>query len=244
MKLLSENAKLDIAIVPASINGASTGPYYSMKGYRKALFVVELGAMDAGVTSAIQVMQAQDAGGTAGKVVTNNAATVTANTKVTGVLIANGAVHVAGDKITINGLTYTAAADDGGADSRTYAVGANAAASAAALAAKINSAAVGVPGVTATVGAGSAIELTVDNPGETTITISVSDNAVAVPSTVSAIAYVECDSTFLDDANGFDHIALRVTNSAATQTGAILIRGEGRYTPVQQVAAAKTDVQP
>jgi len=243
MKLLSENTKFDIAVVPASINGASTSAYYSMSKYRKALFAVTVGAMAAGVTSAIQVMQAQDAAGTGAKVITNNTATITANANVTSALITSALVHVANDTVTVNGLTFTAAAADGGVNSRTYAVGANAGASATNLAAKINSTIVGVPGVTASVN-GGVITLTVDEPGETTITLSASAGAVAVPSTLSAIGYVECDCTFLDDANGFDHVAVRVTNSAATLTGATLIRGEGRYTPEQQVAAAKTDVQP
>lgn len=54
--------------------------------------------------------------------------------------------------------------------------------------------------------------------------------------------YVECDASFLDLVNGFDHIVLRVTNSAAVQTGAVLLRGEARFNPVQKVAAAKTNV--
>ncbi len=86
-KLLSEINKVDIAIVPASINGASTGPYYNLGLRNKALFVWETGAMAAGVTSVGQVMQAQDAAGTGAKVVTNNAATITANTKAAALTI-------------------------------------------------------------------------------------------------------------------------------------------------------------
>ncbi len=242
-KLVSEAAKLDIALTPQSLNGAGTGEYFLMDKYRKALFVVEVGTMAAGVTSALQVMQAQDAAGTGAKVVTNNAATITANTNVAAALLTSALVHVAGDVYTVNGLDFTAAAADGGATSRTYAVGANATASTAALAAKINDPVIGVPGVLASANAG-VLTLTADEPGEIAITIAASAGAVGVPSTARAIGYVECNASFLDLANGFTHVALRVTNSAATQTGAILIRGDGRYSPEQYVAAAKTDVEP
>lgn len=240
MKLLSEQSKLDIALTPASLNGAGTGQYYSMKKDRKALFVVELGAMAAAVTSVLQVMQAQNAAALNAKVVTNNAATVTANINVAAALLTSALVHVAGDVYTVNGMVFTAAAADGGATSRTYAIGADATASTANLAAKINSTVVGVPGVTASANAG-VLTLTATEPGDISITLSAGAGDVGVPSTLRAIGYVECDATFLDDANGFDHVAIRVTNSAATLTGATLLRGNSRYSPVQYVAASKVN---
>jgi hypothetical protein len=240
-KLLSETQKIDIALTAASLNGAGTGAYFAMDKYRKALFVVEVGAMAAAVTSVAQVMQATDAAAGGAKVITNNAATITANTNVAAALLTSAVVHVAGDTYTVNGLTYTAAAADGGSTSRTYAIGADATASTASLAAKINSAVVGVPGVLAAANVG-ALTLTADEPGDIAITLSASAGAVGVPSTLRAIAFVECDASFLDSANGFDHVAIRVTNSAATLTGAVLLRGDGRYSPTQYVAASKTDV--
>jgi hypothetical protein len=241
-KLLSEICKVDVGLTSSNLNGPGTGAYFAMDKYRKALFMVEIGAMAAAATSVIQVMQATDAvaGGPA-KVITNNAATITANTRVAAALLTSAVVHVAGDTYTVNGLTYTAAAADGGATSRTYALGADATASTANLAAKINSAIVGVPGVLAAANVG-ALTLTADEPGDVAITLSAGAGAVGVPSTLRAIGYVECDASFLDLANGFSHVAVRVTNSAAMQTGAVLIRGEGRYSPTQYVAAAKTDV--
>jgi phosphotransferase system HPr-like phosphotransfer protein len=239
-KLLSEAMKIDIGLTSQSLNGAGTGPYYSMKNYGKALFVVELGAMAAGVTSALQVMQAQNAAGDGAKVVTNNAATITANTKVAGMTITCATV-IATDEVTINGLTFVAdAAED--LPNRKFAVGANDTACAASLVKAINDATVGVPGVTATSALG-VVTLTVDDPGEVTLTASSPDATITV-ATLRAIGYVECDASYLDNVNGFTHIALRVTNSAATQTGAVLLRGQGRLSPVQYVAAAKTNVNP
>jgi hypothetical protein len=242
MKLLSEALKIDTALTASNLNGAGTGAYFKMDKFRKALFMVEIGAMAAAATSVLQVMQATDAaaGGPA-KVITNNAATITANTNVAAALLTSAVVHVAGDTYTVNGLTYTAAAADGGVTSRTYALGADATASTANLAAKINSAVVGVPGVLAAANVG-ALTLTADEPGDVVITLSASAGAVGVPSTLRAVGYVECDASFLDNANGFDHVAIRVTNSAAMLTGAVLVRGDGRYSPTQYVAASKIDV--
>jgi len=243
-KRISESLKIDAALSPASIAAATTSPYFAMNEHRKALFVVETGVMAAAATSVLQVMQAQDAAGTGAKVVTNNAATITANTDAAVALLTSGAVHVAGDIYTVNGCVFTAAAADGGASSRTYAIGADATASTANLAAKINSTVdgVGVPGVTAVAAAGI-LTLTSTDPGETTITLAAGAGDVGVPSTTRAIGYVECDASFLDMALGFDHVAIRVTPSAAMLTSAALMRGELRYTPPEQhVAAQKADV--
>jgi len=211
-----------------------------MTKYGKALFVVEVGVMAAAVTSIAQVMQAQDAAGTGAKVSTNNAATITANTKVAVALLTSAVVHVAGDVYTINGLDFTAAAADV-PTTRTYAIGADATASTANLAAKINHATLGVPGVLASPAIG-VLTLAADEPGEVSITLSSGAGDVGVPSTARAVAYIECDASFLDLINGFDHVALRVTNSAATLTGAVLLRNEGRYSPEQFVAASKVNV--
>lgn len=235
---LSERLKIDTALTPISLNGAGTGEYFGLRGYRKALFAVEIGAMAAAATSIMQVMQAQDAQGTGAKVVTNNAATITANTKVAAALLTSGAVHVAGNTYTINGLVFTAAAADV-PTSRTYAIGADATASTANLAAKINHATLGVPGVRASPAVG-VLTLTASEPGEADISLVAV--GVGVASTARAVGFVEVEPHFLDLANGFCHVAIRVTNSAAMLTGAALVRGDGRYTPEQFVAASKSDV--
>jgi hypothetical protein len=239
-KLLSEINKVDIAIVPASINGASTGAYYNLGLRNKALFVWETGAMAAAATSIGQVMQAKDAAGTDAEVVTNNAATITANTKVAAATLTVDTV-VATNKVTINGLTFEAAAAADLAN-RNFAVGVDNAGCAASLAAAINHATAGVPGVTASA-AQAVVTLTSTEPGEVTITITDATAVRIVPATLRAIGYVECDTAFLKD--GFNYVALRITNSAAAQTGAVLVRGENRYSPLtNQVAAAKVDVEP
>ncbi len=238
-RLLSEINKVDIAIVPASINGASTGTYYNMGKGRKALFVWELGAMAAAATSVGQVMQAEDAAGNGAAVVTNNAATITANTRVAAVTLTVDTV-LAADKVTVNGLVFEAAAVPAAADREFLGGGANNA-TATSLATAINHATAGVPGITASADA-AVVTLTVDEPGETTITIT-NPAATITAATLRAIGYIECDEAFLDVDKS--HVALRVTNSAAMQTAAVLIRGDMRYSPTtNQVAAAKVDVEP
>lgn len=241
MKLMSEAQKIDIALTSANLNGASTGAYYKLDKYGKALFVVEIGAMAAAATSALQVMQATNAaaGGPA-KAITNNTATITANTGVAAATLTCAAVNV-GDTCVINGLTFTAAA---AADlpNRVFSQSGDDTADAASLVAAINHATAGVPGVTASSALG-VVTLVATEPGENNITV-VGTAIRLVAATLRAVAYVECDASFLDTANNFTHVALRVTNSAAMQTGAVLLRGQARYSPRQHVAASKVNVNP
>ena len=233
--LLSEELKIDTAFVPTNaLNGANTGPYYSLADWRKALFVVEIGAMAAGATCALQVMQATDAaGGGPAKAITGLADTITANTDCEVVTLTLAAVQVA-DEVTINGITFKAAA---AADlpNREFDQSGDNTADAASLAAAINHATAGVPGITATSNL-AVVTLTATVPGTETITIT-APAATITPATVRAIGYLEVDAAMLDSADGFDHVALRITNSAGMITSALLLRGDGRYSAVQHVAA-------
>jgi len=250
---LSEVNKLDSGITPASINGAQTGLYFPMSLHRKALFVAIFGVMATAATAEIQVLQAVDASGTDSKVVTGAIATVTANTSSASlklaIVTAAGGIHVAGQTVTItvpvNGVpeafVFTAAAADV-PETREYAVGASGADSAANLLAKINSSyddirVPGVIGVASVETTNSIITLKSEEPGETVIT-AVASAVTTIVSTIEAISYVEIDSSALDVNNGFSHVAVRVTNSAATLTGVTLLRGQSRYTPDQNVAAS------
>jgi len=233
MKPMFKRDKFDLALLSQNLNGPATGTYYNMAKYRKGLFIWQVDAMAAAATSAAQVLEATDAAGAGSQAIAAATATITANTLVTSALLTSALVHVADEVYTINGLEFTAAAADV-PGTRTYAVGADAAASTANLAAKINSTNpnVGVPGVTASANVG-ALTLTSTDPGEVAITLAASVAAVGVPSTLSAIGYVEFDVSEMDLADNYSHVALRITNSAATQTAAFLIRGDGRFEPVQ-----------
>lgn len=232
VNLISEKLKIDTALTSQNLAGPATSAYFPMSKYGKALFVAEIGAMAANATSILQVMQATDAaGGGPAKAVQNLTATITANSGVTEATVVDGGA-ANGATVTINGIAFKkAAGTDATKREFSNAVG---------LVTCVNDSAKGVPGVTATNAAGT-VTLSVDEPGEGTITLATSDAANITLATVRALGYVECDASFLDIRNGFDHVALQVTNSAGMQTGAVLLRGDARYTPTQFVAASKTD---
>ncbi len=216
MKLVAEKVKIANAMVPVSVNGASTThKFFPMNAYHRVCFHV-IGAAASiadAVTMILQTMQATDAAGTGAKVITNNAATATVPVKViaANVTLLNAA---AGSVITINGLTFTgAAATD--ATKREFIASGNDAADCTALVACINDATYGVPGVTAAEGAGDSIDLTVSEPGETTITIS-DESAVFTPIATALEAIVEVDASNLDIAGGFDHRMFGYYQSAIT----------------------------
>ena len=243
MKLVAEKVKIANAMLPVSVDGASTThKFFPMAGsHRVAFHVVGVAASIAdAVTMILQTMQATNAAGTGAKVITNNAATATVPVKViaANVTLANAA---AGSVITINGLTFTgAAATD--ATKREFIASGDDAADVTALVACINDATYGVPGVTAADGAGDSIDLTVSEPGETTITITDATAAVFTPIATALEAIVEVDASNLDIAGGFDHVACRVTTSAAITCSTTAIF-DPRYSPGQQVAAEKYDCE-
>lgn len=242
MKLVAEKVKIANAMLPVSVNGPSTThKFFPMAGsHRVAFHVVGVAASIAdAVTMILQTMQATDSAGTGAKVITNNAATATVPVKV---IAANVALlnAAAGSVITINGLTFTgAAATD--ATKREFIASGNDAADCTALISCINDAVYGVPGVTAAEGTGNSIDLTVDEPGETTITIS-DESAVFTPIATALEAIVEVDASNLDIAGGFDHIGCLVTTSAAITCSTTAIF-DPRYSPGQQVAAEKYDCE-
>ena len=242
MKLVAEKVKIANAMLPVSVNGASTThKFFPMAGsHRVAFHVVGVAAAIAdAVTMILQTMQATDAAGTGAKVITNNAATATVPVKViaANVTLLNAVV---GSVITINGLTFTGAAATTVAN-REFIASGNDAADCTALISCINDSVYGVPGVTAAEGAGDSIDLTVSEPGETTITIS-DESAVFTPIATALEAIVEVDASNLDIAGGFDHIGCLVTTSAAITCSTTAIF-DPRYSPGQQVAAEKYDCE-
>ena len=244
MKLVAEKVKIANAMVPVSVNGgaSTTHKFFPMNAYHRVCFHV-IGAAASiadAATMILQTMQATNAAGTGAKVITNNAATATVPVKViaANVTLANAA---AGSVITINGLTFTgAAATD--ATKREFIASGNDAADCTALISCINDSVYGVPGVTAAEGVNDSIDLTVSEPGETTITITDATAAVFTPIATALEAIVEVDASNLDIAGGFDHIGCLVTTSATITCSTTAIF-DPRYSPGQQVAAEKYDCE-
>lgn len=232
---ISSRHKVDVALVSQALNNTNaTGRFYHAGLWRRFMAVMVGGAMAATKTTKVEFVQATDASGTGAKAVTGAEASVTANTAVTAATLTCASV-VAGNAVTINGLTFTGgAADD--LPNRVFAVGADNNACAANLAAAINHATAGVPGVTASANA-AVVTLTATEPGETTITITDAAGTIT-PATTQAVAYVELDVSRLDMSNGFEYVAAKVTTTANTTAGVVLVRGEGRYSPEQAVGAS------
>lgn len=239
MNKLSDLLKIDTAFTPLSrTSGNSTGEYFSLKDYRKALFIVSCATVADTYAVAAQVMQATNAAAGSAKAVTNALTTITANTKVQSALLTTRSVAAA-DVVTINGLVFT-----GGTATvlatRTFKADGNDADDATALCACINDPTYGVPGVLATL-ATDTVVLTAIEPGDMSITVS-DESGTIVTSTTKGTAFVEVDASALDIANDFTHVALKITTTSTVVVSAALVRGDGRYSPVQYVADSKTDV--
>jgi hypothetical protein len=215
-----------------------------MRNYGRALAVLTAGAIAAGQTAKIELLQATDDAGTDSKGIPTTAeqaatATITANTKVSKATITLS-TFLAGGEITINGLTFTAHADTTTVANREFAIDGNDTADAGELVSCINDATYGVPGVTASNAAG-VVTLVSDNPGETVITIaSDPDDGTCTKATVEALAYVEVTEGQLDLDDGFSHVAVKITTDSAQVVGALLLRGHPRHGVVQKVAASAT----
>ncbi|MDR3591576.1 MAG: hypothetical protein P4N41_18120 [Negativicutes bacterium] len=243
MKPLLKRNKIDIGLVGQTINNTNViGKYFSMTMYRKALAILSIGAMAATKTAAIEFLQATDAAGTSAKGIPSTAgqaaiATITANAGVTVATLALASVAAA-DAVTINGLTFTAHASTTTIASRQFSAAGTDSADGDELVKCINDATYGVPGVTATNASGT-LTLIATDPGEATITIT---NAAATmtPATVQAQGYVEIDVSQLDINNGFVYISPKVTTTSTAGVCAVtLIRSDGRFEPVQKMAAGK-----
>ena len=221
-----EKIKMDVGLDAQTINNTNVvGRYVNMTHFRKALVVMNVGAMAATKTAALTLMQATDSSGTGAKAVSGFTATITANTDVQVATIALAAVANT-DVVTVNGLSYTKAAATTVAD-REFA-------DAAGLVSCINDATYGVEGVTASA---SGTDVTVSALEGYDITISKTENAGTITlATTSAVAFVEIDNFDLDSNNGFTHFAPKITSTANGVCNAIVLRDDARYGFVQNVA--------
>jgi len=242
MKKLAKRVKIDIGLKAQALNNTNaTGSYYHMDMDRKALFVLNGGAMADTKTTALEVLQATDAAGTGAKGVPTTAAqaaiaTIAANAGVTEATLTLATV-LAGEAVTINGLTFTAHANTTTKASRQFKIDGDDTADAVALVGCINDATYGVPGITATSALG-VVTLKSTVPGETLITITDPAANTITAATLQAQAYVEVDVGSLDLANGFEYIAAKVTTTANSVVAVELIRGDSRFEPVQKMGAS------
>ena len=234
MERMIESAKVDLGVAPQTLSNSSvTGNFYEAKDYRRALALLQVGALAATKTAKIEVFEAQDAAGTGAQLITGAAATIAANTAVSEMTIALATV-LAGEAITINGMVFTAHATVTTPASREFSISGNDTADAAELATVLNDATYGVPGITATANSGT-ITLKSTVPGETTITASSAASTFTI-ATTKAQAYVDLDGLPLSA--GFSHIGCKITSTGNGGVAALLMRGNARGPITQRVGAS------
>src|SRR4051812_9353334 len=127
MNLLSEGVKIDVGVASQALNNSNvTGRYFSMRGFNRALVVLNGGALAASKTTTVELLQATDEAGTGSKGIPSTGAQaatamVTANAAVTEATLTLATV-LAADAVTINGLTFTAHATVTSAASRQFSI--------------------------------------------------------------------------------------------------------------------------
>jgi len=238
MNKLSDVLKVDVGLASMSrTSGSSTGAYYRMDTFRKALFIVNVAAMALTNTVIAQVYQATDAAAGSANVITKATATIAANTKVKAATITL-ATFTAANVVVINGLTFTAHATVTTLANREFSISGDDTADAVELCKCINDATYGVPGVLASSALG-VVTLTAIEPGDNYLTV-VGVTTIGVAATLRADAFIEVNASDLDLANGFDHVAIMLTTNATLLVGSDLVRGGARDTPTQYVAASES----
>jgi hypothetical protein len=232
---LTEVVKVDVALDSTSVSTATVTRYFDMADYRKAAFVWQVNALTATQTSAALVRVADNPAGSNSAVLTGAEGTIN-NTTANVIVGATEATIVVtaptvGHTVTINGITFTAAAA-ASLEDREFDQSGDNSADAASLAAGINDPEYGVPGVTAVANTNT-ITLTSTVPGETTISVTGTASTL-VPAITAAIGYIEVESGKL---SGNRYVALQITNTGAQTTSAVLLRSDARLGVEQAVGA-------
>mgnify|MGYP001765569486 CR=1 FL=1 len=231
MQRLSDSSQMIVGLPPQALNSTNvTGRYINVEAGRSLRAWLIGGAMAATKTSKLELFQAINSAGGSAKAITSASATITANTLVTEATVAL-ATAANTDIVTINGLAFTmAAATD--ASAREFA-------DAAGLVTCVNHATYGVPGVAAS-DSGTDVTLYADQAADAPKAITVSKTEVAgtiTLATTAAQAYVDLVLGLLDHANGFDHVAAKVTTTANTVVGVVFDFYDRRYVVDQEVGA-------
>lgn len=236
--LLKERLKINVGLLTQTLNNTNaTGPYYPIRDFERALFVVSAGAAADTKTTKLEIIEARDAAGTGAQALANASATFTSPTGGTKATVALATV-LAGQTVTINGIVFTAHASTTTVANREFSIGGTDTQDAAALETCINDATYGVPGVTAAASTGT-ITLTSTVPGATTISLAAS-NAAFTLATVEHVVAVEVEGDAISP--GFTHLAAKVTTTGNTPVGVLCVRGDARLLPVSQAVGASAAV--
>lgn len=229
-----ESIKLDVGLLPQSLASTNkTGPYYSLAEFRSALAIVNIGAIAAAGSVALQILEAKTEAAGSAQDLTGKLATVAANVKVKSLKI----TCVGGTTddtllITVGGVLYTftgKAAEDLAA--QEFKADGDDTADAASIVNCVNYTLAGK--ITASNAAG--VVTLVANDGYYIEAIAETGSYTTF-ATLSALAYVWIEG--LDLTALFGWIACKVTTAGATSIcSATLIRGKSRKAITQLVGS-------
>ena len=254
MHNIVEATKVDCACYPQKGGTSLTGEYFAMDRYAKALFVAQVEGQHDGDDVTFAVYEATDKDGT-GASQLGATITMAQGVKVTMATITCTSVSVADTLIitpyTFDGqgtltagtaLTFTAAAAESLSDRELNQASTDTACGTS-LAACINDATYGVPGLYASASSG-VVTITLDEPGDGAFTYVESDAATLVAEDLIQQAHFEVAVQDLDRDNDFTHIGGRFASiETDVATSAMLIRATPGYGPVGQVSAYSDDAK-
>lgn len=254
---ITERIKADVGLIGQTINNSNaTGPYYDMRGWRKAAAVCIDGANVVNKVTKLEFLQATAAAGTGAKAVKqansstgteSSASNTAAATKLSNVTKATVTLTSAanGEKLTITDTdgtdyVYTAHTDTTTAASRQFKIDGTDAQDATALYGLLTHATYGVPGLSFADSTSGAITITVKDAGEGTFSVATSAVTHLIPAIVEQVLVSEVDVGDMDLAGGFYWLAVKVTKAGNGVVGATLLREKGDYPP--EIAAAESTV--
>jgi len=248
---IMEGTKIDTALQATTNATSLTGPYFSMTQYAKALFLITAQGPTDGETLDFKVYQALNAAGgtplqlgatiSMAQGIKLAEASITMNSPdVDDTIIIQPYSFVGGTLTAGTALTFTAKAAES-LSSRQYDQSGSTTAQATSLAACINDATYGVPGVLASASS-AVVTLTADEPGECLFTITESDTAKTVVLDLVQQAAFEVAVQDLTRDSDYTHVGARVSGvDATTEFAAVIIRAMPGYGPVNQAVAYSDD---
>jgi hypothetical protein len=260
MRRLSEDVKVDVAVTPQETTGV-TSVYFKLDRYDRAAFIWQItpiGASAIVTTSTATLYQAKNASAaTSGAALASSTAILSIGTKAKTFTITPQTAFTTAETITItaydiNGDAKTAlvftSADSGTAaytasTSRYFAIADSAggtgiySTAATNLAAILNNATYGVPGLYASASATNVACRAIES-GENMFTLTSSSTTNLALNVTSAMGMIEVSASVLTLSSSFTHVAINIVNQLSALTSAVILRkGRRRLMPVQTLAA-------
>ena len=262
MRRLSDLVKVSNAIPCTQISSSgTTSLYFNMSEYSRIMFVWEVAPINAAAslsTSIGLLYQATDHLGTSAVAIAESTASITYYTKANEFTITPATVS-AGNAVSITGydlngdavtaLTFTASAA-GSADattaSRYFNIGDTAAGTGIVsnvctnLAALLNNATYGVPGLYATA-TSTNVTCRAKDAGSSVFSITNNNTTNMTLAVTKALGISEINASSLTLSSNFTHVALNVINALSAWTSAVAIQGgRKKLMPVQMAGVLDT----